>query len=253
MSLPDDWPDHSAYGWRARLGLIVPPTNTTNEAEWQRMVSAGVTVHSARMPLHAHAGGVVRDDDPLVHDLIRAASDLAQAGVAAIAYGCAAGSMTEPLDRLPAIITRATGIPGTTTAGSAIAALRESGVTRLALAAPYGEPLLSHEAAFFARNGFEVVGIAGLGIGTGGPHEYVRLRTISPGLVMALARRAVARTDADGLFLACTDMASIDAIDALEADLGIPVISSNQAQLWTTLRAAGVFARISGWGRLLAK
>lgn len=38
---------------------------------------------------------------------------------------------------------------------------------------------------------------------------------------------------------------------ALEADLGIPVISSNQAQLWTTLRAAGVFARISGWGRLL--
>jgi maleate cis-trans isomerase len=48
-------------------------------------------------------------------------------------------------------------------------------------------------------------------------------------------------------------MASIDAIDALEADLGIPVISSNQAQLWTTLRAAGVFARISGWGRLLAK
>ena len=68
---------------------------------------------------------------------------------------------------------------------------------------------------------------------------------------MALARRAIAGTNADGLFLACTDMVSLPVIDALEADLGVPVVSSNQAQLWTTLRAAGVRTTIVGWGRLL--
>lgn len=214
------------------------------------MVPDGVTVHSARMPLHANTAGPLRDDDPLVRDLTHAAKDLAQAGVAAIAYGCTAGSMTEPLDALPRIIERATGIPGTTTAASVISALQHLGVRRLTIAAPYGEPLLAHEAQFFATY-FDVANVAGLGIGAGGPHEYVRLRAISPALVIALARRAFAGTNADAVFLACTDMGSLAAIDVLEADLGVPVVSSNQAQLWTTLRAAGVRARVDGWGRLL--
>ena len=29
------------YGSRARIGVIVPPTNTTNEAEWNALVPAG--------------------------------------------------------------------------------------------------------------------------------------------------------------------------------------------------------------------
>ena len=43
----------TVYGARAKLGVIVPPTNTSNEAEWQIMAPQGVTIHSARMPLHA--------------------------------------------------------------------------------------------------------------------------------------------------------------------------------------------------------
>ena len=48
------WPDHATYGWRARIGLIVPPTNTANEAEWSLMLPDGVTLHTTRMPLHLH-------------------------------------------------------------------------------------------------------------------------------------------------------------------------------------------------------
>ena len=43
----------SNYSQRARIGVIVPPTNTVNEAEWLRMMPDGVTFHAARMPLHA--------------------------------------------------------------------------------------------------------------------------------------------------------------------------------------------------------
>ena len=42
----------TTYGWRAKIGVIVPPTNTVNEAEWQLMAPAGVSVHTTRMPLH---------------------------------------------------------------------------------------------------------------------------------------------------------------------------------------------------------
>ncbi len=33
------------YGWRAKIGLIVPTTNTVNEAEWARMAPEGVSIH----------------------------------------------------------------------------------------------------------------------------------------------------------------------------------------------------------------
>ncbi len=241
--------DHATYGWRARLGLIVPPTNTANEAEWNRVVPDGITVHSTRMPLHAQSDRPVQDDDAIAVDLRRAAGDVAQAGVAAIAYGCTAGSMTVPLDRLPQIIHTATGIPGVTTAGAIVEALRAVGARHVALAGPYHDAMIEHEAAFLSMLGFRVTAKRGLGIGASGPADFVRLRTVAPAQVYALARATVV-AGTDALFLACTDLATLAVVDALEADLGIPVITSNQATLWATLRAAHVRVPIAGWGTL---
>ena len=42
-------------------------------------------------------------------------------------------------------------------------------------------------------------------------------------------------------------------LDALERDLGRPVISANQASLWRCLRLSGVHATISGYGSLLSR
>jgi maleate cis-trans isomerase len=57
--------------------------------------------------------------------------------------------------------------------------------------------------------------------------------------------------EADGLLISCTSLRSIEIIDALEADLGKPVISSNQASFWSTLRMAGVNESVPGFGKLL--
>ena len=250
---PDErsaWPDHATYGWRARLGLIVPPTNTANEVEWHRVLPDGISVHVTRMPLHPPTDEPVEDGDPIAVDLRRAAGDVAQAGVAAIAYGCTAGSMTTPLDRLSRLIRLATGIPGVTTASAVVESLRSFGAKTVAIAAPYGDAMVADEAAFLRTLNFRVLAARGLGIGANGPQEYVRLRTIAPALVYAHARATVV-DGTDALFLACTDMATLDVVDALEADLGIPVVTSNQATLWATLRAARVRVAIRGWGRLL--
>ena len=248
--LPDGWPDHATYGWRARLGLIVPPTNAANEAEWGRVLPDGVTLHVTRMPLHLHVDEPVGADHPLTRDLVAAASLLAQAGVSAIAYGCTAGSMIEPLEHLPALIQHSTGIPGTTTAAALVDGLRSVGARRIVLISPYGETLQSAEAAFFRRQGFEIVSSRGLGIGEGGAQEYVRLRTLPPALVVALARAAMV-PDADAMLIACTDFGTLPVVATLEADLGIPIVTSNQAQLWATLQVANVRVAIPGWGALL--
>jgi maleate isomerase len=45
-----------------------------------------------------------------------------------------------------------------------------------------------------------------------------------------------ARDDADGYFLSCTNTTQIEAIEELEAALGKPVVSSNQAVLWGAVK-----------------
>ena len=40
-------------GWRAKLGVIVPSTNTVVEHDFNRMAPTGVTCHAGRMYIEA--------------------------------------------------------------------------------------------------------------------------------------------------------------------------------------------------------
>jgi maleate isomerase len=53
------------------------------------------------------------------------------------------------------------------------------------------------------------------------------------------------------VFLTGTGMPTLPVLEALEQDLGKPVISSASAMMWHALRLAGVGQPISGHGRLL--
>ena len=55
---------------------------------------------------------------------------------------------------------------------------------------------------------------------------------------------------AQGVFISCTGLRTIGAIEALEQDLGRPVISAVQATFWDALRIAGVGENIEGFGSL---
>ena len=72
----------------------------------------------------------------------------------------------------------------------------------------------------------------------------------SPQTAYRLARE-VNRPEVDCLFVSCTNFATIPIIAALEADTGKPVVTSNQATIWDSLRRAGVREPIRGFGRLL--
>jgi maleate cis-trans isomerase len=65
-----------------------------------------------------------------------------------------------------------------------------------------------------------------------------------------LARQADA-PEAQAVLLSGTGLPTVAVLEALERDLGKPVISSNQAFLWRALRLAGVRDAVSGYGRLL--
>jgi maleate cis-trans isomerase len=228
----------------ARLGLIVPTTNTVNEPEWAACLPPGVSMHVARMPLHTDAqsaGG----KEALRRDITVAAQSLADADVDVIAYGCTAGSTILPLSTVPDMIREAAGRPGVATAPALVHALMALGARRVVVATPYDERMNRHERDFLQACGLAVLRIEGLGAGDAA--AFRGIHRVGAEAVLALVGRAAAGLDYDALVLSCTDLPTQALHNGLEARLGRPVVTSNQATLWAALQEAGLRG---GWGLL---
>ena len=83
-----------------------------------------------------------------------------------------------------------------------------------------------------------------------GIEEAVEIGSIHPSEVYDFATKKFC-PEADGYFISCTNLRTLEVLDALEKHLGKPVVSANQATMWDMLRLAGIGDSISGYGRLL--
>ena len=78
------------YGWRGRIGLIIPSSNTTMESEFWRMVPEGVSIHTTRLKL---LRVTVNELKEMAKNALHAAQLLATANVDVIVYGCTSGAL----------------------------------------------------------------------------------------------------------------------------------------------------------------
>lgn len=234
------------YGWRGKIGLVIPSLNNTIEPEFNQMVPNGVAVYATRLRFDQGLPEVMAR---LSEGLDEAVDFLDTADVTGIVYACTSGSLIRGLGSDLEIIGRIesrTAAVATTTATAAVDAFKEMGIQSLAVATPYVDEVNRAEKAFFEGHGFRVVNIEGLGITKGAD-----LHSIPPERTYAFAR-SVDRPDADGLFISCTDFAAIRILDELEKDLKKPALSSNTASLWSILRKMGVHSNVEGYGSLLS-
>ncbi len=59
------------------------------------------------------------------------------------------------------------------------------------------------------------------------------------------------RPETEAIFISCSNFRTLDIIEAVEQASGKPVVTSNQAALWGTLRRIGDKRAVPGAGRLL--
>ena len=235
------------YGWRARVGLILPSLNATMEPELNRLAPEGVAFHATRL--------LLEKADPetlfkMAEDSTTAAKMMTTCDCTVLLYGCTSGSLIKGVgwDReLSAMMQEATGLPATTTSTAVIEAFQELAITKVAVATPYIDSVNRTEKDFFEGHGVEVVNIEGLGFTRG-----FELHGVPDGTAYSFGRK-VDRAEAECLFISCTDFRSIDEIAALERDLGKPVMTSNTASLWGVLKLAGVRGAIDGYGEILRR
>jgi maleate isomerase len=233
---------------RARLGVVVPSVNTVVEPWFNAVCPAGVTVHASRMLLDSNltAEAVLRMDR---EEGLHAVEQLVSCKPASIAYCCTASSIVQGAqydDVLIHEISRIAGVPAVTATRSIITALKSFGARRIAVASPYAKEIDDAEHRFFTAAGYEILGSACLGI-----TDSFRLADPTPREITELARQAW-HEDADALLITCLNLRSHEVVEALERELGKPVVTSTQATLWQLLRTAGIEDPIAGYGRLLA-
>jgi len=240
--------DYRPYGWRGKIGLIVPSTNTINEPEFWRLAPKGVTIHTGRATL---LGKATEESYFKMAEAVKvAADDLATAEVDVVAYGCTSGSIVCSLQDIVADLQQRTKVPAIATAGAVVAALRALGARKVAVATPYVDFVNDSEIGFLQDYGFEVTSMHGLRLGET-QEERRGIGRVPPEHVYRMAL-ATNRPDADAIFISCTNLATIDMIQQIETDLGKPVVTSNQSCFWACLRMLGLRDRIEGYGKLLS-
>jgi len=217
---------------RARIGALVPFTNTNLEPDLTMLRPEGVSLHFARL------GGYDADEKPDDAQMAGlGAADMAEElrliqGVRPdlIMYGCTSATLTHGpgFDRdLAARIRAQSGAETVTAAGALIHAMQTFSVTKIGFASPYVGAINDQAAAFFAEMGVETVVRADIGVAL----DNYGQGALSPDEVFALAMRADG-PDVQALVLSCTDMRSVEIVERLEASTGKPVFCSNQAMMF---------------------
>ena len=221
------------YGENGRIGLLVPSANTVVEPEFNRLLPQGIGVYAARL---RNSRADTEDSRALLQHVERAADELGSAQVDVLAFACTASSFVEGGAGETALrqrIEQAGRTRAVTTSGAVAAALNMLQAQRLVVATPYVDELNVLEKRYLEAEGFEVLEIAGMGI-----VEAFEIGTVTPQETAAFGRSAWC-SGADAMFISCTNLRTIEALQPLAEEFGKPVISSNSATCWACLQALG--------------
>jgi len=245
-----------ALGYRCKLAIIAPSTNTIVQPEMDDMRPAGVT---------NHFGGIFIPDDPIASDAdfeqllenIRASMETTIEHVITcdpdrLVMGMSSETFWDGVDGASRLGKRmsevAGGRPVTMGSDAVNDALKcYGGIRRIAVVTPYMPVADKRVANYFEDCGFEVVALEGLKCSS-----PVQIAHTSPEQVRD-AMRKIDSPQVDAIVQVGTNLSAARLAATAEFWLGKPVIAINTAIYWHALRASGIDDRIHGFGSLLAE
>lgn len=227
------------YGWKAKIGLIIPATGSAPERDFNKYAPDGVSIFTQRVLFEKvdHDGLAALGDR-----VVEASKLLATAEPDILVFGCTTGSLINGFGYDKELVKRmedASGVRAITTSTALLAALKALGSHKLVVSTPYSDAVNDTEKKFLEDNGFEVLNIQGLGYTD--PHMMPRTTFDK----MYKLTQRVMDSAADTVFASCTGLGIIDYIPTMEQDFARPVITSNQVSIWYALRSLGIRDRLN--------
>lgn len=242
------------------IGLIVPSSNLTMETELPRMLRAREDVepgerfvfHSSRMRMRHVTPEALR---AMNAETGRAARELADARPDVVATACLVAIMAQgpgyhctAEDAISAAL-RAEGAaaPVVSSAGALLGAIGALGARRVAIVTPYLKPLTAQVVDYLEDAGVEVVDALSLEV----PNNLAVARLDPDDLRRHWRRLDLAHADALVLS-ACVQMPSLPAIQDVEDEVGLSVLSAATATAFQLLVELGLSTVVPRAGRLLS-
>ncbi|NKB62194.1 MAG: arylmalonate decarboxylase [Gammaproteobacteria bacterium] len=232
---------------RARLGFILMSTDLAAESDFSDMVPEGVAIHITRLKTDDYTTNETLSKH--IEFMADAASRIQpDTKPDVISYSCTSGSIVIGEQRILSEITKGApyAIPMTLVTG-VVDALRELNAKKLVVGTPYLDEINTNEAEFLYQKGFNVLDIQGLNLETG-----IEFGTVTPEYWKKFALE-IDHPDADAIFLSCGGIRALEVAQEIEALTNKPVITSNQAQMWSCLRRAGIPDHIDGFGQIFQR
>lgn len=221
------------------LGLLVLQVDERIERDFRRLLPASADLFVSRVPSGAD---VTAESLSAQQAHLSAAAGLLPAArrYAAIGYGCTSGTAQIGRARVAELVGQGTSTRHVSEPVSALlAACDILGLRRLGFLSPYVAPVSARVRQVLAENGVQTPVF-----GTFAEAAEAKVARIAPGSVVAAARDLAGRGGIDAVFLSCTNLDTLDAIAPLEAETGLPVLSSNLVLAWHMCRLAGIAGRI---------
>lgn len=226
------------------FGVLIPSTNTTVEVEFTRLLPPTLQFHVARLG----KGGDTPFSPSLNADIEYQSKMLGNAKVEVVCLIQTSASLFEDDYDAGAKrrMTEGAGVPSVTSAEAIGEAVRALGHSRIALVSPYSEEVIGRAARYYEnRYGLKAIATEGFGA----TDSYAIGGLSADNATDAFTR--IDRPEIEVLVVPGGNFPTMQHVAAWEKQFGKPVITTNQAGLWSVLNVMDIRDPMPGLGRLL--
>tara|TARA_B100001750_G_C15414641_1_gene549636 strand:- start:418 stop:1173 length:756 start_codon:yes stop_codon:yes gene_type:complete len=233
--------------FKLKIGLITLSSDLTIENDFRLMLSKSKHI--------AYYVNRIENKNPLtLKNLKRMEKDFSKVvkllvpdeRLDVLAYGCTSGTVAigydKILNRVNKIRPR---VPLVTPITSAIKAIKKLKIKKLSVLTPYPDDINKKIATYLEKNELQVISFTALKLTTD-----TALARVEPSSIYKFINSRNVK-NADGLFISCTGLRSVEVIKRIETKINKPVITSNQAMLWDCMRSCHDMNKIKNFGKLL--
>lgn len=236
-------------GRRAVMGMITPSHDSGyGSYEFEVMCPDGVVTLDGRCMVR----NLTRNElQRASQDAVNEAEKLATAKCNVIDYIATATCFVLGNDgeaQLVKSIEDKTGIPATSGGRAVVDALRFMNAEKIITFTPYGNPEVAQTCRdYFHNEGIEIVGEENMSF-----TNPADVNKVEPLRILAhITRLAEEHPEAEGVFCVGGCFRTVGIIDDLEKLIGIPVVGTQQANMWKCLQMCGIEDKMPQFGRLL--
>ena len=229
-----------------RIGVVTLSTDFTIEQDFRRICNGiPVDIFINRIPF----------ENPLTHENYLKMADhlpkiveniLPDQKLDTVAYGCTSGTVAIGEEKIASQIHKSKpGVYVTTPITAALRAFKKLDINKIAILTPYPKLVNQTIYDYLQNRRIEIDSFCGFNL----EYDFDIAKVDPHHLIKTI--KSIKYSDVDAVFVSCTALRIVEVLQEIEDLIKKPIISSNQAIIWDSIRSTKIKSSITGYGKLL--